>query len=410
MHLTIPADYPQQPPTANFRTPIFHPNVEPQTGGVCVETLKRDWDPKLTLRDVLVTICCLLIQPNPDSALNAEAGSLIQDNYEAFARRAELMTSIHGVVPKALKEVVREAQMRGQDVAQAEDESQATSEEAEVIPVAPGRRRRTTARQRGTTTTRRSDGSPSGGIGRRHQHVEQSNPFLVQTRDDDIFGSAIPERHEEPSLSHDDDSSMLIDADQENDEARSPKNGKAPKGDTPRRRPGPPVPLGELTLESASPSDVEDSMEAEYPPSPRKSSPVKSPSKRRPQLRPRDEQPESSRDAAARNITPATNPFPQTLAHDSPYSFTNLSPSPRKARMLQETPKRAPLFPSLSTPREYGGVFKAKSPSAAEKKERERRRREEMDARLWRLCGEDVARWNRGDFASMPFAKRARRW
>ena len=88
LHLTIPPEYPQAPPTAHFRTPIFHPNVDPQSGGVCVETLKRDWDTKLTLRDVLLTICCLLIQPNPDSALNAEAGALIQEGYEVFARSA----------------------------------------------------------------------------------------------------------------------------------------------------------------------------------------------------------------------------------------------------------------------------------------------------------------------------------
>ncbi|EME49930.1 hypothetical protein DOTSEDRAFT_100125, partial [Dothistroma septosporum NZE10] len=95
LHLNIPPNYPEQPPTANFRTHIFHPNVDPQTLAVCVETLKRDWDSKLTLRDVLVTISCLLIQPNPDSALNAEAGALIQDNYANFARQAEMMTSVH---------------------------------------------------------------------------------------------------------------------------------------------------------------------------------------------------------------------------------------------------------------------------------------------------------------------------
>ena len=41
------------------------------------------------------TIYCLLIQPNPDSALNATAGHLLQEDYHAFARQARLMTSIH---------------------------------------------------------------------------------------------------------------------------------------------------------------------------------------------------------------------------------------------------------------------------------------------------------------------------
>ena len=54
LHLRLPEDYPKNPPKATFKTRIFHPNVEENTGAVCLETLKRDWDPKLTLRDVLI--------------------------------------------------------------------------------------------------------------------------------------------------------------------------------------------------------------------------------------------------------------------------------------------------------------------------------------------------------------------
>jgi ubiquitin-conjugating enzyme E2 S len=54
LSLRMPEDYPKSPPKAFFRTKIFHPNVEEGNGAVCVETLKRDWDSKLTLKDVLV--------------------------------------------------------------------------------------------------------------------------------------------------------------------------------------------------------------------------------------------------------------------------------------------------------------------------------------------------------------------
>ncbi|GAM41519.1 ubiquitin conjugating enzyme [Talaromyces pinophilus] len=54
LQLRIPEDYPASPPKATFRTRIWHPNVEQSTGAVCVDTLKRDWEPKLTLRDILV--------------------------------------------------------------------------------------------------------------------------------------------------------------------------------------------------------------------------------------------------------------------------------------------------------------------------------------------------------------------
>ena len=54
LHLKIPEDYPKSPPKAAFRTRIWHPNVEESSGSICVDTLKRDWDTKLTLRDVLI--------------------------------------------------------------------------------------------------------------------------------------------------------------------------------------------------------------------------------------------------------------------------------------------------------------------------------------------------------------------
>lgn len=115
LSLRMPTDYPKNPPKATFKTRIYHPNVEEITGAVCLETLKRDWDPKLTLKDILITISCLLIQPNPDSALNAGAGALIQENYTAFARQAKLMTSIHAPIPKHLHAEVQEAKRRGEE-------------------------------------------------------------------------------------------------------------------------------------------------------------------------------------------------------------------------------------------------------------------------------------------------------
>ncbi|KAM5429870.1 putative E2 ubiquitin-conjugating enzyme [Microsporum canis] len=114
LQLRLPEDYPASPPKAFFKTRIWHPNVEESTGAVCVDTLKRDWDPKLTLKDVLITISCLLIHPNPDSALNSTAGALLQENYESFARQAKLMTSIHAAIPADMKDQVDEAR-RGAD-------------------------------------------------------------------------------------------------------------------------------------------------------------------------------------------------------------------------------------------------------------------------------------------------------
>ncbi|KAK9325219.1 ubiquitin-conjugating enzyme/RWD-like protein [Lipomyces orientalis] len=95
--LKLPVEYPNSPPKAYFETKIFHPNVAVSTGEVCVDTLKRDWSPNVDLRHVLLVIRCLLIEPNPESALNEEAGKLLLENFADFERMARLMTSIHAL-------------------------------------------------------------------------------------------------------------------------------------------------------------------------------------------------------------------------------------------------------------------------------------------------------------------------
>jgi ubiquitin-conjugating enzyme E2 S len=92
--LTFCGEFPAKPPKGYFVTKIFHPNVS-REGDICVNTLKRDWKSTNTLRHVLLVVRCLMIEPNPDSALNADAGRLIQDNYEAFSNKARMMTDIY---------------------------------------------------------------------------------------------------------------------------------------------------------------------------------------------------------------------------------------------------------------------------------------------------------------------------
>eukprot|EP00127_Corallochytrium_limacisporum_P004901 Clim_evm45s191 gene=Clim_evmTU45s191 len=94
LRLSFTSEYPQAPPKAHFLTKIFHPNVAAD-GEVCVNTLKRDWKSDLGIAHILVVLKCLLIHPNPESALNEEAGKMILESYDEFAKRAKLMTEIH---------------------------------------------------------------------------------------------------------------------------------------------------------------------------------------------------------------------------------------------------------------------------------------------------------------------------
>mmetsp|Transcript_15418 Transcript_15418/g.60260 ORF Transcript_15418/g.60260 Transcript_15418/m.60260 type:complete len:185 (+) Transcript_15418:778-1332(+) len=92
--LRLGHDFPQAPPKGYFLTKIFHPNVS-ANGDICVNTLKKDWKEELGIKHVLLTVKCLLIVPNPESALNEEAGRMLLEAYEEYAKRAQLFTSIY---------------------------------------------------------------------------------------------------------------------------------------------------------------------------------------------------------------------------------------------------------------------------------------------------------------------------
>ncbi|KAK3212064.1 hypothetical protein Dsin_016770 [Dipteronia sinensis] len=94
MKLLLSHDFPHSPPKGYFMTKIFHPNIA-INGEICVNTLKKDWNPSLGLRHVLIVVRCLLIEPFPESALNEQAGKMLLENYEEYARHARIYTGIH---------------------------------------------------------------------------------------------------------------------------------------------------------------------------------------------------------------------------------------------------------------------------------------------------------------------------
>ncbi|KAH8077390.1 ubiquitin-conjugating enzyme/RWD-like protein [Cristinia sonorae] len=87
-------EFPAAPPKCRFISKIFHPNVS-SAGEICVNTLKKDWNSSYGIGHILVTVKCLLIYPNPESALDEEAGKLLLEDYESYCARARLITSVH---------------------------------------------------------------------------------------------------------------------------------------------------------------------------------------------------------------------------------------------------------------------------------------------------------------------------
>jgi ubiquitin-conjugating enzyme E2 S len=101
--LVLSKNFPAEPPKGFFLTKIFHPNVA-KNGEICVNTLKKDWKADYGLKHILLTIKCLLIVPNPESALNEEAGKMLLEQYDDYFSRAKMFTEIHAKLPRSAKD------------------------------------------------------------------------------------------------------------------------------------------------------------------------------------------------------------------------------------------------------------------------------------------------------------------
>ena len=100
LYMAFPDEYPVKPLSIRFITPVYHPNIDPETGVICCDIFEEAWSPVLTAYSVLLSVLSLLHSPDPDDPLLPDIARGFKLDYLGYCKSAHVYTEQYAQDPR----------------------------------------------------------------------------------------------------------------------------------------------------------------------------------------------------------------------------------------------------------------------------------------------------------------------